>query len=63
MNLATILTGSASKAPQQSAVSLGERTLTYEDLDRASCRVAGLLVENIRMAVVCQQALGRLRRP
>jgi len=45
MNLATILTGSASKAPQQSAVSLGERTLTYEDLDRASCRVTGLLVE------------------
>jgi long-chain acyl-CoA synthetase len=45
VNLADILTRSAGSAPHQAAVSLGDRTLTYADLELASSRIAGLLAE------------------
>lgn len=45
MNLAGILTRSAGSAPDQAAVTLGDRTLTYADLELASSRIAGFLAE------------------
>jgi long-chain acyl-CoA synthetase len=43
MNLAIILTGTATHVPDNVALRLGEATLTYAKLDDASARVAALL--------------------
>jgi long-chain acyl-CoA synthetase len=45
MNLASILTSSASAAPEQTAVKLDDSALSYEQLDGASAHIAGLLRE------------------
>jgi len=45
MNLASIVTDSAERHPDRTAVRLGERELTYAELDRESARFAALLSE------------------
>jgi long-chain acyl-CoA synthetase len=45
MNLASIVTESAAKVPESSAVRLGEHQLTYAELDDRSARLATLLGE------------------
>ena len=45
MNLASIVTESAERHPDRTAVRLGERELTYAELDRESARFAALLSE------------------
>ncbi|HEX8754494.1 MAG TPA: long-chain fatty acid--CoA ligase [Solirubrobacterales bacterium] len=45
LNLASILTESAARAPESPAVRLGETTLTYGQLDDASARLATVLRE------------------
>ena len=45
MNLATVLTTTATAQPASVALRLGDQTFTYRDLDLASARVAGLLAE------------------
>ena len=44
MNLAGILTATASRTPDRPALRLDDTVVTYADLDRASAQVAGLLV-------------------
>ena len=43
MNLATILTDSAQRSPDHTAVALDDERLTYAQLDDLSARVAALL--------------------
>ncbi|HVO53917.1 MAG TPA: long-chain fatty acid--CoA ligase [Solirubrobacterales bacterium] len=45
MNLASIVTETAGRAPERVAVRLGEAALTYAELDEASARLATLLAE------------------
>jgi long-chain acyl-CoA synthetase len=45
MNLASILTGSAERVPDNPAIRLGEVELTYAELDERSARLATLLSE------------------
>jgi long-chain acyl-CoA synthetase len=42
-NLAELLTDTATRSPERTAVKLDERELSYAELDQASARVAGLL--------------------
>jgi long-chain acyl-CoA synthetase len=42
-NLAELLTDTATRSPERTAVKLDERELSYGELDQASARVAGLL--------------------
>jgi long-chain acyl-CoA synthetase len=44
VNLATVLTASAARVPERPALRLGERTVTYAELDVLSSRVAGHLI-------------------
>ena len=43
LNLGSILAGSASERPDKVAIRLGERAITYAELDRAARGVAGAL--------------------
>jgi long-chain acyl-CoA synthetase len=43
LNLASLLTESAARAPQAAAIRLGQVELSYAELDRGSARLAGLL--------------------
>lgn len=43
LNLATLLESSARSVPDRDAVVLGDKRLTYAELDAAACRVASLL--------------------
>src|ERR671910_1771229 len=43
MNLAELLTDTAARSPESTAVKLDALKLSYADLDRASARAAGLL--------------------
>jgi long-chain acyl-CoA synthetase len=43
MNLAANLTATAARNPERTALALGDDELTYEELDAASARVAGML--------------------
>jgi long-chain acyl-CoA synthetase len=43
MNLATVLTDTATRTPDRTALRLGEATLSYRELDDASARVAAIL--------------------
>lgn len=45
LNLASIVTESAARAPESAAVRLGDASLTYAELDEASARLAALLRE------------------
>ncbi len=45
LNLASILTASAERAPDSAAIRLGEAELSYADLDDRSARLATLLRE------------------
>jgi long-chain acyl-CoA synthetase len=43
MNLASVLTGTAGSSGDRPAVRMGDAVMTYQELDEASARVAGLL--------------------
>src|SRR5215218_2197645 len=45
LNLASIVTESAAKVPDQAALRLGDAALTYAELDELSARLAALLLE------------------